>query len=75
MTKEGLLSLYDPEQDLYLLVSCGRVLEPFLKRSKGMDDGGFIRQTIPEPFFIRSVPRKRLNELASYLVTQQSNSD
>ncbi len=75
MTKDGLLSLYDPEQDLYLLVSCGRVLEPFLKRSKGMDDGGFIRPTIPEPFFIRSVPRKRLNELVSFLATQQSKSD
>eukprot|EP00986_Skeletonema_menzelii_P016309 scaffold14279_cov160-Skeletonema_menzelii.AAC.1 len=74
MTKDGLLSLYDPEEDLYLLVSCNRVLEPFLKRSKGMDDGGFVRPNIPEPFFIRSIPRKRLNELASYLATQQSNS-
>jgi hypothetical protein len=67
MTKDGLLSLYDPAEDLYLLVSCKRVLEPYLKRSKGMDDGGFVRPTIPEPFFIRSVPRKRLNELAVYL--------
>lgn len=74
MTKDGLLSLYDPEEDLYLLVSSNRVLEPFLKRAKGMDDGGFVRPNIPEPFFIRSVPRKRLNELASYLATQQSNS-
>mmetsp|Transcript_1987 Transcript_1987/g.4355 ORF Transcript_1987/g.4355 Transcript_1987/m.4355 type:complete len:464 (+) Transcript_1987:41-1432(+) len=74
MTKDGLLSLYDPAEDLYLLVSCGRVLEPFLKRSKGMDDGGFFRPNIPEPFFIRSVPRKRLNELASHLTTQQSDS-
>ena len=71
LSKDGLLSLYDPAEDLYLLVSCNRVLEPFLKRSKGMDDGGFVRPTIPEPFFIRSVPRKRLNELASYLATQQ----
>ena len=72
MTKDGLLSLYDPAEDLYLLVSCSRLLEPFLKRSKGMDDGGFVRPTIPEPFFLCSVPRKRLNELASYLATQQS---
>lgn len=74
MSKDGLLSLYDPGEDLYLLVSCNRVLEPFLIRSKGMDDGGFVRPNIPEPFFIRSVPRKRLNELVSYLATQQSDS-
>ena len=74
MSRDGLLSLYDPGEDLYLLVSCSRVLKPFLKRSKGMDDGGFVRPNIPEPFFIRSVPRKRLNELASYLATKQSDS-
>lgn len=69
MTKDGLLSLYDEAEDLYLLLSCNRVLVPYLKRSRGIDDGGFVRPNISEPFFIRTVPRKRLNELASHLMT------
>ena len=40
LTKDGLLSLYDEAEDLYLLLSCNRVLEPYLKRAKGLDDGG-----------------------------------
>ena len=74
LKKDGLLSLYDPAEDLYLLVSRQRVLDPFLKRSRGLEDGGFVRPALPEPFFIQSVPRKRLNELASYLAAQQSKN-
>ncbi len=35
MTNDGLLSLYDAEDDVYVLVSCNRVIEPFLRRSMG----------------------------------------
>ena len=36
LTNDGILSLYDHEQDLYLLVSRTRIIEPFL-RSSGLE--------------------------------------
>eukprot|EP00579_Thalassiosira_antarctica_P021493 CAMPEP_0201974796 /NCGR_PEP_ID=MMETSP0904-20121228/51768_1 /ASSEMBLY_ACC=CAM_ASM_000553 /TAXON_ID=420261 /ORGANISM="Thalassiosira antarctica, Strain CCMP982" /LENGTH=52 /DNA_ID=CAMNT_0048525407 /DNA_START=30 /DNA_END=185 /DNA_ORIENTATION=+ len=52
MTNDGILSLYDSGEDLYLLVSRTRVIEPFLRRSKGLGDGGFgVGPAIPQPFF------------------------
>ncbi|KAL7526573.1 hypothetical protein ACHAXR_001547 [Thalassiosira sp. AJA248-18] len=71
MTNDGILSLYDHEQDLYLLVSCTRVMEPFLRRSKGMGDGGFgAGLQIPQPFFIRSVPKKRIEAIMNWWLTE-----
>jgi len=64
MTNDGILSLYDPGKDLYLLVSRTRVIEPFLRRSKGMDTVG---PQIPQPFFIRSVPKKRIAGIMNWI--------
>ncbi len=68
MTNDGILSLYDLEEDLYLLVSRTRVIEPFLRRSKEMtDDGGFGGPQIPQPFFLRSVPKSRIIEVSNWI--------
>ena len=68
MTKDGILSLYDQDKDLYLLVSRTRVIEPYLMSSKGVDAGsGGVGPYIPPPFFIRSVPRKRISEVWSWI--------
>ena len=68
MTNDGILSLYDSKADLYLLVSRTRVIEPFLRRSKGLEGGGFgAGPAIPRPFFIRSVPRKRIVEIMNFI--------
>ena len=53
LTNDGILSLFDPKDDLYLLITRTRVIEPFLKRCNG----------IPQPFFIRSVPKKRIGAI------------
>ena len=68
MTNDGLLSLYDVAADLYLLVSRTRVIEPFLRRTKGMDAGSFgMGMQTPQPFFIRSVPKKRIAEVTKWI--------
>jgi len=68
MTKDGILSLYDAKADLYLFVSRNRVTEPFLRRTKGLEDGGFgLGPIIPQPFFIRSVPGKRISEIMNWI--------
>jgi len=69
LANDGILSLYDPEKDLYLLVSRTRVIEPFLKRSNGVNAGGFgvrERSQIPQPFFIRGVPKKRISAIMNW---------
>mmetsp|Transcript_17819 Transcript_17819/g.37203 ORF Transcript_17819/g.37203 Transcript_17819/m.37203 type:complete len:506 (-) Transcript_17819:33-1550(-) len=66
VTKDGILSLYDHEKDLYLLVSRTRVIEPYLRLSRGMKrQGGGIQ--IPAPFFVRGVPKKRMNEVWNWI--------
>ena len=57
LTNDGILSLYDLEQDLYLLVSRARVIEPFLRRS-GMGNG---------PFFIQCIPKKRIVQIMNWI--------
>ena len=65
MTYDGILSLYDAKGDLYLLVSRTRVIEPFLRNAYG---GGFgAGQSIPQPFFIKSVPRKRVADIKRWI--------
>ncbi|KAL9188716.1 hypothetical protein ACHAXT_007094 [Thalassiosira profunda] len=59
MTNDGLLSLCDAAADSYLLVSRTRVIEPFLRRAKGMQTS--------QPFFIRSVPKKRMAEVSKWI--------
>jgi hypothetical protein len=72
MTNEGILSLYDPEEDLYVLVSRNRVIEPFLRRSMGADDIGFGYPQIPPPFFMSSVPKKRISAIKHWI--EESNT-
>ena len=65
MKNDGLLSLYDLEEDLYILVSRTRVIEPFLRRARDtMDHGGFL---IPQPFFLASVPKKRITDISNWI--------
>lgn len=66
VTKDGILSLYDQEKDLYLFVSRTRVIEPYLRLSRGMKKqcGGI---QIPAPFFVRGVPKKRMNEVWNWI--------
>jgi hypothetical protein len=59
MTNDGLLSLYDSAADLYLLLSVERVIGPYLQQSSGA--------LIAPPFFIRNVPKKRMNQLKCWL--------
>jgi len=65
MTNDGILSLYDARGDLYLLVSRTRVIEPFLRNAYGGDFRA--GQSIPQPFFIKSVPRKRVADIKSWI--------
>lgn len=70
MTNNGILSLYDPKKDLYLLVSRARVLEPFLRKSMGKNNGGGFKGVgshVPPPFFIRSVPKRRIAEVRNWI--------
>lgn len=62
MTNDGILSLFDSEKDLYLLVSRTRIIEPFLKMTL-CEDG----LQIPPPFFIRCIPKKRIAEIVSLI--------
>ena len=71
LTNDGILSLYDHEQDLYLLVSRSRIIEPFL-RSSGLGFGGF---GVPQPFFIRSVPKKRISEIMNWIEEEQQEKE
>ncbi|KAL7465539.1 hypothetical protein ACHAXS_005860 [Conticribra weissflogii] len=66
MTKDGILSLYDREKDLFLFVSRSRIIEPYLRMSRGMDGYGCGIQT-PAPFFVRCVPKKRMNEVWNWI--------
>ena len=70
MVNDAILSLYDPDEDLYLLVSNERVLEPYLRKPKGTNNGfggaaGGVQ--LPPPFFVRSVPRKRISHILSWI--------
>ena len=68
MTRDGLMSLYDAGEDLYVLVSRNRVIEPFLRRSMGADWTGFgVDQPIPPPFFMSSVPKKRIAAIKNWI--------
>ena len=52
MTKDGLLSLFDAEADVYLFLSLERVIGPVLRNPLG---------AVAPPFFLRNVPKKRIN--------------
>jgi hypothetical protein len=53
MANDGLISLFDTDADLYLLLSVERVIEPYLRNSLS----GAM------PFFIRNISKKRMNRL------------
>ena len=73
MTRDGLTSLYDAGEDFYVLISRNRVIEPFLRRSMGEVEIGFgIDQQIPPPFFMSSVPRKRIAAIKNWI--EESNT-
>ena len=68
MADDGILSLFHEKDDLYLLVSRTRVIEPFLRFNKERKVGCFGAVTpSPEPFFIRSVPRMRIVEITNWI--------
>lgn len=58
MTKDGLLSLFDPEADLYVMLSVERVMEPYFS--------SLARAAVAPPFFVRGVPKKRMNRLRNW---------
>lgn len=70
MTNDGILSLFDSEKDLYLLVSRNRVIEPYLRMSLACDEGSHI----PPPFFIRCIPKKRIAEIMTWIKARQCNN-
>lgn len=70
LTNDGILSLYNHDEDLYLLVSRTRVIEPFLRKS-GFGYGGF---GVPQPFFIRSVPKKRISQIMNWIEDNKGTS-
>lgn len=53
MSNDGLISLFDTDADLYLLLSVDRVMEPYLC---GSLSGAM-------PFFVRNISKKRMNRL------------
>jgi hypothetical protein len=69
ITKEGILSLFDPEEDIYVLVSRSRVIEPFLRRSMRADEIGLglYPQIVPPPFFMNNVPKKRIAAIKNWI--------
>ena len=69
ITKEGILSLFDPEEDIYVLVSRNRVIEPFLRRSMGADEIGLgvFPQILPPPFIMSNVPKKRIAAIKNWI--------
>ncbi len=63
VTNDGILSLFDSEKDLYLLVSRNRVIEPYLRISLACEEGSHVSP----PFFIRCIPKKRIAEIMSWI--------
>lgn len=63
LTNDGILSLFDSEKDLYLLVSRNRVIGPYLEMSLARGEG----VQIAPPFFIRCIPKKRIAEIMSLI--------
>ena len=61
LVSNGLLCLFNQEEDIYLLVSRSRVVEPYLRWRKKQPDG------TPHPFFIGCIPRKRLLAISKHL--------
>jgi hypothetical protein len=56
LTNDGILSLFDVDEDVYVLLTCERVIEPYLRRSI-VDNFG------TPPFFIRNIPKKRIEAI------------
>ena len=66
MVNDGLLNLFDPSADMYLLLSIERVLEPYFRYNNL--SSAF---TVAPPFFIRNVPRKRINRIKNWVSEEQ----
>eukprot|EP00804_Cyclotella_cryptica_P021865 CCRYP_000830-RA/>CCRYP_000830-RA protein AED:0.23 eAED:0.23 QI:0/-1/0/1/-1/1/1/0/253 len=65
MTKDGIFSLFDPVSDLYLFVSLDRVILPYLQNSL-KSGGGMVAVPTAPPFFIRSIPKKRMSRITKW---------
>jgi hypothetical protein len=66
LTNDGILSLFDVDEDIYVLITRERVIEPYLRRTMGMDNfgtGDDNTQLLPPPFFIRNIPKKRIEAI------------
>jgi hypothetical protein len=64
LTNDGILSLFDIDEDIYVLITRERVIEPYLRRTMGMDNFGIgDNYTLPPPFFIRNIPKKRIEAI------------
>ena len=63
VANDGILSLFDSEKDLYVLVSRDRVIEPYLRISSACEDGSHVSP----PFFTRCIPKKRLTEIMNWI--------
>mmetsp|Transcript_1135 Transcript_1135/g.2612 ORF Transcript_1135/g.2612 Transcript_1135/m.2612 type:complete len:425 (+) Transcript_1135:202-1476(+) len=63
LASNGLLCLFNQEEDIYLLLSRTRVVEPYLRWRRKQPDG----YSLPHPFFINCIPRKRLVTISKHL--------
>ena len=63
LATNGLLCLFNQEEDIYLAMSRSRVVEPYLRWRKKQLDG----YSLPHPFFINCIPRKRLLAISKHL--------
>ena len=71
LTNDGILSLFDVDEDVYVLLTCARVIEPYLRRS--MDNFGTGGDTqLPPPFFIRNIPKKRIEAIKTSIQQQRN---
>ena len=62
LRNDGVIYLNDMELDEYLLISCSRVLEPFVKDSMN----SFLVKTNP-PNYVQHIPRRRITYLKNRL--------
>jgi len=65
MTKDGILSLFDPITDVYLFVSIERVIMPYLRNSSKVG-AGMVAVPAAPPFFIRCIPKKRMRQIMNW---------
>ena len=70
LTNDGIISLFDVDEDIYVLITRERVIEPYLRRTMGIGTGGDIQ--LPPPFFIRNIPKKRIESIKTSIQAQHN---